>query len=298
VEQIALDRRDPGFAAALRQVLAEHRVDLLHAHGHVAAVYAAPAARGVASIATIHAALGRGWRWLPAIVPALRRMDALAAVSDDLARATRRITLRPAATIATGVDADRFPPLTDRPARQGELLFGIAARLHPVKRHRDLLAAMAILAARNVPVRLLVAGDGPLDRPLRAAAPGNVTFLGPVTDMPAFYRGLDGFLLCSDHEGLPLALIEAMASGLPCIATRVGGMVALIGDGTQGVLGVARRDPLGLAEAMTRLAADAELRHAMGRQARAASLSRSIAAQAERYAELYRATLADRRVTV
>jgi len=280
---VALDRRTADYAARLRQTLADAGTDLLHAHGHVAAVYAAPVR--LPRLCTLHAALGQGWRWLPAIWPALRRMNRLAAVSDDLAKATRLLTWRNVGTIPTGVDMARFAP-APTPNDRDELVLGIAARLHPVKRHGDLFAAMSLLAESGVRARLLVAGDGPLADLIRAAAPANVEMLGPVTDMPAFYRRLDGFILCSDHEGMPVALLEAMASGLPCVVTPVGGMAALIGEG-HGVIGVPRRHPASLAAALAALANDPPRRRLLGQQARAAVQAWSLNRQADSYAALY-----------
>lgn len=269
-------------------MLRKRGVELLHAHGHVAAVYAASAL--LPKMVTIHAALGSGWRWLPAILPALRRADCLTAVSDDLARATRRLTLKPIATIATGVEIARYAPAPLPERASGEpITFGIAARLHPIKRHADLFAAMRLLGESGPAIRLRVAGEGPLDVMLRreAATLPNVEMLGAVADILAFYRGLDTFILCSDHEGLPLALLEAMASGLPCIVTQVGGMTALV-KGDSGVIGVPRRDPKALAETMAQLARDARLRGALGGKNLAAASRYTSAAQAEAYHALYR----------
>jgi glycosyltransferase involved in cell wall biosynthesis len=293
-DHIALDRRDRGFAAALDALARKRGIDVLHAHGHVAAAYASglAASAKLPTIVTIHSTLGGGWRWLPAILPALRRAEQLAAVSGDLARATGRLTLRPVATIPTGIDMARFGAPAGGPERAPgrPVTFGIAARLHPIKRHADLFAALRLLRESGVAARLRVAGDGPIGAAVRGEATTlpDVEMLGAVTDMPAFYRSLDAFILCSDHEGLPLALLEAMASGLPCIATRAGGMAALIDGGESGVIGVPRRDPAALATAMARLAADAELRRATGRHARAAAGRYTLAAQAEAYRACYR----------
>jgi glycosyltransferase involved in cell wall biosynthesis len=286
---IALDRRRSDFKKSFRAVLHAGEVDVLHAHGHVSAVYAADA--GLATIVTIHSALGSGWRWLPSILPALRRADFVTAVSEDLARATRRLTLRPVAMIATGLDVDRFaPPGGLAPGAGGPFTFGIAARLHRVKRHTDLFAAFRLLEESGHLVRLRVAGVGPLAAKLKAeaAAMPNIEMLGAVRDMPAFYRSIDAFILCSDHEGTPLALLEAMASGLPCIATRVGGMASIIAGGDCGVVGVRTRDPRALATAMARLASDEGLCRAAGLKCLAAVAPYHLSAKAEAYAQLYR----------
>jgi glycosyltransferase involved in cell wall biosynthesis len=133
---VALDRRERGFAATLARALAEQRIDLLHAQGHVSAALARPAARDFPTVATLHIALGGGWRWLLPIVRGLRAADAVTAVSDDLACRFTRFAGKPIVTVPVGVDTARFTPAAaadaDRP-----FTIGIAARLRPVKRHVD-----------------------------------------------------------------------------------------------------------------------------------------------------------------
>lgn len=284
---LVVDRREPGFAAALAAVLRRERIDLVHTQGHVPAALAAPLASEWPVVATLHVALGGGWRWLPQVARGLRRAAAVTAVSDDLATRFRWLAGQEVAVIAPGIDLARFAPQPRR--RQGPFTVGIAARLHPVKRHIDALAAVRRLRAEGVACRLRIAGEGPLAAELRRLAEGlDVTFDGGVSDMPAWLASLNAFLLPSDHEGTPLALLEACASGLPCVATDVGGVAAAL-DGA-GLL-VPRRRPEAIAAALRRLATEPELAAGLARAAeersRAFALDRSHAA----YADLYRGVL-------
>jgi glycosyltransferase involved in cell wall biosynthesis len=283
VAHIALDSRAPDFPATLKAILSQHAIDLVHAHGHVTAIHAARI--DLPRITTLHVALGNGWRWALPVARALRAMDAFVAVSDDLARRFAPLAGRRAVTIPTGVDLSRFTPAPVRP--RASLTVGMLSRLHAVKRHRDAFAAVAALRARGIDVRLLVAGDGPIEADLRAlaAADPRVSFVGPVEDSSAFLAQLDAFLLCSDHEGTPLALIEAMASGLPCIATAVGGVPALAEGG--GVMLVPRRRPDAIADALAGLR-NAGRRRNLARASVRRAQGFSFDRQASRYAEIYR----------
>lgn len=290
VPVVALDRRDPAFRTQVAASLERERIDVLHAQGHISAALVAGARLEVPMVATMHVALGSGWRWLLPIVRGLRGADGLTAVSDDLARRFGRLAGRVIETIPTGVDLARFHPLERKAG--APFTIGIAARLHPVKRHRDTLAAMRILAGRGVRCRLLVAGEGGCRREIEAWAKGlDVEMLGAAEDMPAFLHRLDAFVLPSDHEGTPAALLEAMASGLPCIATRVGGMPALVGDA--GIL-VPRRDPGAIAEAIGRLIESPDECQRLGRHAVDRASRHGSEKQARRYASLYEQLLSAR----
>ncbi len=140
------------------------------------------------------------------------------------------------AVVLNGVDTARFAPGDKAAARaalglpQDVPLVGVAARLEPVKGVDLAVAAMALLPPGAL---LVVAGDGGQAQALRAQAAAlgvaeRVRFLGLVQDMAGFYRALDVYCLPSRNEGLPLALLEAQSSGLPVVATRVGGVPAAV----------------------------------------------------------------------
>lgn len=271
--------RGGGFAERLHRLLAGERIDLLHAQGHVAAALARQSA--VPMVATLHVALGAGWRWAPAIVAGLRRARAVSAVSADLARRFRWLAGCPIEVVPPGISIDRVAP---RP-EGGTFTVGIAARLHPVKRHRDAIAALRLLAARGVACRLRLAGQGGEEAALRAQSAGlDVHFDGDVADMGAWLARLDAFLLPSDHEGTPLALLEAMSAGLPCVAARVGGVPDAVGEAA---ILVPRRRPEEIAEALARLARDRPLRLDLGAAAAERALRFDAEAQAAAYRALY-----------
>lgn len=160
------------------------------------------------------------------------------------------------------------------PAGAGEAAVACVASLTPVKRHDVLLRAWAaVAAAEGAPRRLVLFGEGPERARLEALAAslgvaGSVTFAGAVTDVADRLPAMQLGVLCSDREGLSNAILEYMASGLPVVATDVGGNPELV-DAANGVL-VPAGDPGALAAALSRLLADEAGRRRLG----AASLAR------------------------
>lgn len=152
-------------------------------------------------------------------------------------------------------------------------------RLEPQKNHGSLLAAFAALRLRRPEARLLVAGDGSLTEELSAlvrqmSLGEAVVFLGHHPDVPRLLGVADALVLASKWEGLPNAVMEAMAAGIPCVGTPVGGVPELIEDGVTGWL-AASPDARDLDAAMERLmAAPSDLRASMAHAAREAVQSR------------------------
>jgi len=209
------------------------------------------------------------------------------------------------ACIPNGVDTEQFAPAGPalRTAVRDELgyrpehvVVGCVASLSPVKCHADLIAAFATLWAARPAARLLLVGEGPLRAELTAqvAALGLsavVQMLGARSDTPRLLAALDVFTLTSSSEGLSNAIIEAQSSGLPVVATAVGGNVDLVRPGHNGWL-VPARDVPALADALARAAADPDWRAEAGRQARAQALQRhSMDAMVAAYDRCYRAAL-------
>lgn len=294
VPHFALERQAGrrALSLALAELLEAQAVDLVHAHGHVAAIFAADAARHrpLPVVATLHADWRPDWRWLVPIVRALRRADRVIAVSDDLARRFARVARVPVGVVPTGVDLARHatavPALCPKPP--GVVTIGMAGRFHPVKRHEDAFAAVSRLAARGRPVRLLVAG-APEAAALRSAFPAaDIRLLPVLDDMRGFYASIDALLLTSEHEGTPLVLLEAMASGVPCVATRVGGIPDLVrtpaGDCA---LLVPPRDVDALAATLDQLVTRPALRSELAARAGDRVSAFSIDAQAQANAALY-----------
>ena len=184
-------------------------------------------------------------------------------------------------TIYNGVDVARFPVASMQATAQarraigmpvGVPLVGSLGRLHPQKGFSDLLTAFAQVRQRIPSVRLFVAGDGELRDDLEAQArslgmAAVVTFAGVRADVSEVLAALDVFVLPSLWEGMPNAVLEAMASGLPVVATAVGGTPEVVVDGVTGLL-VPPQDPGALAQAVEQFLRDPGLRRTMGRAGR------------------------------
>jgi sugar transferase (PEP-CTERM/EpsH1 system associated) len=184
-------------------------------------------------------------------------------------------------TIYNGVDVTRFPVASVQATAQarraigmpvGVPLVGSLGRLHPQKGFSDLLTAFAQVRQRVSSVRLFVAGDGELRDDLEAQArslgiAAAVTFAGVRADVSEILAALDVFVLPSLWEGMPNAVLEAMAAGLPVVATAVGGTPEVVVDRVTGLL-VPPQDPGALARAIERLLRDPGLRRTMGRAGR------------------------------
>lgn len=197
------------------------------------------------------------------------------AVSDRVAAyAAREFQIPPdrLSTIVNGVDLDHFrPALRDRDA--GPPVIGCTARLHRKNDHARLLQAFARLSTRCPEARLLLVGRGPEESRLRALADAlgvspRVHFLGEQPDVAPYLAQMDLYVQTSVAEGMPNSVLEAMAAGLPVVATAAGGSPEVVLDGQTGLL-VAPGNPSALADAMARLLADPRLAEAFGRAGRA-----------------------------
>jgi len=188
------------------------------------------------------------------------------------------------AVVGNGIDVELFAPGDRAAARdmeglpEGAAIVVIPARLVPRKGHVDLLAALPALVRRVPEVLMLCAGDGPLSRSLPALAEAaglanRVRFLGHRDDMPSLLAAADVVCLPSRVEGMPLAILEAMAAGRAVVATDVGGVAEVIADGSTGRL-VPPQNPAALAMALGALLIDTGERGAMGARAHRAALER------------------------
>ena len=222
-------------------------------------------------------------------------------VSDELLTKHARFTPR-ILTIKNGINVARFKPRN--PDSQHRLkaqlrlaedycMVGIVARLNPIKNHRLLLDAFALLNKHNPHSALVIVGDGAIRQELEAYAhtlniAAVVFFLGDRADVPELLAGLDVFVLSSDNEGYSLALLEAAAASLPLVATDVGGNADIVQPGKNGLI-VPSNNSVALAEALMRVLADAEQANAMGEQARAwVEQNGSVQAMANAYERLYK----------
>jgi glycosyltransferase involved in cell wall biosynthesis len=192
--------------------------------------------------------------------------------------------------IPNGVDIDVFRPAGGADAKRETVVF--VGRLIESKGVQVLLEAFELLAEERPGARLSVVGDGPMRRRLQRCAAAlpcrdRISFHGSCSDVQRFLKAASVFVLPSFVEGLPNALIEAMACGLPVVATRVGGIPDVVDDGRTGIL-VAPGDRSGVADALKALCGSAHMRAQMGSAARETIVQRyCIEAVARRYIDLY-----------
>lgn len=183
--------------------------------------------------------------------------------------------------IPNGVDTERFRPCADvRLAARRKLgvdpqtvVIGTVGRLDPIKDHGTLFLAVESLLAQGIATQLVIVGDGSqrqaLETHVRSICSLNsqVVFIGNTSDIVSQLNSFDIFVLPSLAEGMSNALLEAMAVGLPCVATRVGGNQELVDDGSSGLLFRAG-DAAALALHLRDLALDRVRRRYFGDKAR------------------------------
>jgi len=150
-------------------------------------------------------------------------------------------------------------------------LLGILGRIFPIKNHRLFLESAAQVAKQESNVRFVIVGDGTLRFAMEEYARDlgiqqQVIFTGWRRDLPRIYADLDLLVISSNNEGTPVSAIEAMASGCPVVATRVGGLPDVVQNGKTGYL-VPAQHPHALAKAMVDLIRDSETAEQMSRAA-------------------------------
>ena len=176
-----------------------------------------------------------------------------------------------------------------------ELVIATIANFRAQKDYPNLLAAARQLIDRGVAARIVAIGQGPLEAEMRAmhdqlGLGKRVLLLGQRDDAMRVLAACDVFTLASDNEGLPVAIMEALALGLPVVATAVGGIPEAITDGVEGLL-VPPSQPDALADAWARIAADPELRARLAEAARAGADRFDIANATRRIEAIYRTVL-------
>ena len=304
IDVVALNKAkgpDPRTVLRLRTAMRSFCPTVLHTHLPVLE-YVLPAARlygkRVKIIHTVHnlahketqrsvlRSLNR-YAFSHGIVPVALNEEVRASVCRKYALPASAVPV-----VGNGIDLDAFlcrrdpEDLRDRPVR---LL--CVARLAVVKNHALLLEAMARLRGAGREVSLTLVGDGPLRSQLveHAQALGVsdcVRFAGRQRDTAAFYRRADIFVLLSTYEGMPMSILEAMAAGLPVVATRAGGVPEIVKDGVNGAL--VKADAGAAAAAIAAICDDHALYQRLSAAAVKASAAYSARAMMENYVDLYR----------
>jgi glycosyltransferase involved in cell wall biosynthesis len=314
-ERIYIDASARGFPTPLRDVchtigaLRRSRVDLVHSHGYRADVLGLVAARflRLPIMATCHGYVFTDRRlgfYNRLDLAALRRFDRVIAVSerlrDDLvhhgvgSRCVETIVNAAGASVPPGVEVTRRRTRSLAAIPDEEIVFGFVGRLCEEKGLAYLLDAAAGLPERGW--RVVLVGGGPQRSALEslAAARGltdRVLFAGFQEDPAAWYAAMDVFVLPSLTEGTPMVLLEAMAFGLPVVATSVGGVPRVVGSGETGVL-VPPAEVAPLRAELQALLESAPLRRRLGERGRASvGTAFDVRLWADRMAAAYRSAV-------
>lgn len=278
---------DRKMIGAIRRLALATGADVVHAHGYKADIYVyfAFRKRGMPLVSTCHT-----WYDTDRMVTLYGKLDRLVlraytrvvAVSDEVRQRLLDARVRPdrIRMVRNGIDLRPFEAAVPLPAAElgapagGErpLVAGLVGRLSWEKGVDIFLPAAARVLAEEPGVRFVVAGDGPdrekLERQIdELGIRQSVTLLGRREDMPAVYASLDVMVSASRQEGLPMAILEGMASARPMVASAVGELPKVVVDGQTGLL-VPPENVEALAGAMRTLLRDGGLRARFGAAAR------------------------------
>jgi glycosyltransferase involved in cell wall biosynthesis len=266
----------PRLVLQLARLFRRWRIDVVHTHDERPHVYGAIAGRLAAVTRVIHTRhRGQNLAVSPRQALLLRFVttltDRFVCVSRDSARLAARqgVSSRKLCVVWNGIDTTRFQ--ANRTSLDGPVV--AVARLSPEKDVETLLRAIALAARGRLTFHLEVAGDGPCMPILRRLTTelglnDRVQLLGQVREIPRLLARAGIFVLPSRTEGVSLTLLEAMASGLPVVTTRVGGNPEVVEEGVTGLL-VSPGDPAALAEALLQLESSPEKRLRFGMAGRA-----------------------------
>jgi len=276
------------LASHIAKVIRQEDLDLVHAHYIVPHAIVAAFARIVTKntrtklITTVHGTdvtlVGKATTFYELSQWALEQSDAITAVSKWLSNcAEKNFALEnPPQVIYNFVDCSRFRPGIRRIPREcfasaNEKLLLHVSNFRPVKRVRDVVGTFNIVR-KSIPAKLVLIGDGP-ERPhaeklaMRLRISDSVIFLGKYPNIEDFYSIADALILPSEYESFGMAALEAMASGVPVVATEGSGLSEVVEHGKTGFL-CPVGDIKALAEAVLAIFTDHERARAMGRAGR------------------------------
>jgi len=272
-------RLDFATVRRIREIIAIQGINLVHSHGYKSDFYALLAGRrlGIPLVGTSHhwthqTRAVRVYEFLDGLT--LRRFDAVVAVSQVIAGQLREtgVPTDKITVIDNGIDLTPFnsaaPVLKSELNAKDQLLIGTVGRLVEQKGMIYFLTAAKQLLKEFPNLTFVIVGDGPDLGKLQQMAKelhieNKVRFTGVRYDMANVYASLDVFALASIEEGMPMTLLEAMASRLPVAATAVGAVPQIVIPGETGML-VKARDAAEMAQAIAALLRDPALRERLG----------------------------------
>ncbi|HAL61297.1 MAG TPA: hypothetical protein DCP08_02695 [Chloroflexi bacterium] len=312
-DTVRVDARfSPQAISRIARHLKEGRFHLLHTHDYKSDLLGLLAAR-LAGAKAVASARGytdstpalRLYKYIDLIV--LRFFSLVIAVSEDLRRQliSARLQEERVITLHDGIDVTAFVSGTEERGErlrrrlvdfEGQPLIAIVGRLSPEKGHRYFLESAKIIQTIHPEAKFLILGEGPLRAELEGLAARlgikeAVSFLGYQRDVAGYMAASDLVVLSSLREGLPNALLEALALGKAVVATRVGGVPEVIIEGQTGLL-VPPKEPQRLAEKVVWLLEKPEEAAKMGERGRVRVVSAfSVEGLARKLAETYRQVL-------
>ena len=262
IETVVLPESASSFAILLRKAyrcFAGQSIDIIHSHGYKENVFSCCLAKMIGTnllYSTIHGlpetAQSSGilkaikYKALMQLSYGLLKREriGICAVSRDICKVlVQREGFRETQVevIHNGIDVADWEHFRPFPRIDERVHIGTVGRMAPVKRFDRFLAIAAEVVKQNQNVRFSILGDGALKEELallikRLALEGSVTLETPQKDPRGYYHSLDIYMNTSDHEGIPLSILEAMASKKPIIAPRVGGIPEIIRHGQEGYL--------------------------------------------------------------
>jgi len=296
---------DLSLIPKLRRLMKDEKINILHTHNYSPWLYGALASIGLKRVKVVHTehsnVNNRRRAWAEKALSFFT--DRIVCVSGDVKESMisgQGLLPDRLSVIYNGVDTERFYPDIDKKKMfkerfnisQDAVVVGIVARLNPVKDHSTLLKAFKIIFDKVTDAVLVIIGDGELREEIEReinglGVRGRVLLLGERTDIPELLNMLDVFVLSSLSEGHNMSLLEAMAVGLPVVATNVGGNVEIVDDEKTGFL-VPARSPQLLAEKIGMLLQNNGLMSSMGEKSREKVLSLfSVERMIEGYKNVY-----------
>lgn len=269
---------DPAAVTSIRELVVSTAADVVHAHGYKSDIYVYLALRGlgVPLVSTCHTWYDTDW-----VVSLYGRLDRLVlrkyswvvAVSDEVKQRLLKagVHAEKIRIVRNGIDLRPFAG-TLRPAAKQGLVVGLVGRLAWEKGVDTFLRAASRVLVEAPETKFVVVGDGPDREKLEQLIDElkireSVTILGQRDDMPSVYASLDVMVSSSRQEGLPMAILEGMASALPLIATTVGEVPTVVIDDCTGILVPAENVEL-LATRILELLRDPARRTRLGMAAR------------------------------
>jgi L-malate glycosyltransferase len=302
----------PPYTVALATEMADvtdsEELDLLHVHYSLPHSTAAQLARGVTGkpyITTLHGSdvtiLGNDPAYERVNTMSVESSDAITAVSNFMAEEARNNLGigKKIHVIPNFVDHHQYQPAPCEliEARDEEAITLIhVSNFRPVKRVEDLIYAMCVVAKKVPDAKLILVGDGPDRRRVerlvdKMGLKKNVRMMGYRSDVPEILRCADALLMASETESASLTILEAMSSGLPVIATEVGGIPEQVEDGVNGFLVPVKR-PDDIAEAVLKLNADVNLQMKMGENSRKTVIEKyTVDRVFDQYLEIYKSVI-------